>query len=396
MGLRGTRLSAALVAAAGVAAAAGAQAAEWWLEPMVRGRTFYDDNFRLRTENEEAVWSVLVEPRIAGGRRIERAGISFDAGAQFRRYPGDSELDSNDQDVRLNTYYFSERNRFDLGLDVVRDTTLTSEIEETGLVQEQRRRTEVSLSPSWVRTLTERDSLQVSYLGQSVQYDAAPTEFIDYQYHSLTGTWLRRLDEKNELNLSAFLSRYEADNDRATIDTVGVQGGIDHEFSQTLSGTLLAGVRRSDSESLLNLGLFQIRTEDESTGGLFLAGLEKTFERGSVEASLTRSITPGSFGAVYQSDRLLLNAQRPLDSRRRISVRVSALRYEAVQGSNASRDRTAFRVRPEFHWKLSRELWASASFQYRWQEFENADEAASSSRIEMTLEYRWPRVAWSR
>jgi len=400
MGLRGTRLSAALVAAAGVAAAAGAQAAEWWLEPMVRGQTFHDDNLRLLTTDEQAVWSVLLEPRLAGGRRIERAGIAFDAGAQFRRYPGDSELDSNDQDLHLDSYYLTERDRFGLDLDFIRDTTLTSELDETGFVQVRRRRTTREASPSWIRSLGARDTLQLSYYYSSVTYDAPVSEFVDYDYQTFAGTWMRRLDAKNQLHFTALYSRFEAPDIDSQTDTVGLQGGLERDFSERTKGTFLAGWRRTDAQfrSFQQFGpfLIPVQAETQSDGGLFSAEIEHRFERAVLKASLSRSIDPGGFGTVYQSDKVRISARFKFTERRRGGFNVYALRNEAVEGGSTARDRTYYRINPFFEWDLSREWRLRGEYMYRWQEYETAQDAADSNRITFTLEYAWPRMAWSR
>lgn len=399
-----TCLPAALLAMLG--ASGSASAAEWWLEPVVHSQTFYDDNLRLQRETEQSVWSVLVEPRLAGGRRIQRAGIAFDAGAQFRRYPGDSELDSNDQDLHLNSHYLTERSRFGLDLDLVRDTTLTSELEETGFVQVRRRRTSRTLSPSWTYALGPRDTLQLSYRFNSVSYDAPLTEFVDYDYQTLAGTWIRSLDAKNRVHVTGTYSRYEASEIDATNDTVGIQAGLERRFSERTTATVLAGWRRTDAEFLQRqfveilpgIGFFtQTPADAQSTGALFSAELEHKYPRAVFTANLSRSIDPGAAGSLYQRDQLRLNVRYRIDQRRVAGLGVHALRAESVEGASALRpDRTAYRFNPWYSWQVSRELRLKAEYLYRWQEYEGVAGSAASNRVALTLEYEWPRSSWSR
>ena len=138
------------------------QAAEWTAEPKISLRTGYNDNIRLTAAAHDSVWETALSPSVKFGVAQENQGLSGDAGLAIRRFAGGSGRESNDvldrEDYHFNTdaWHNTLRDSFKANLDYTRDSTLDSELDQTGNVIEDRAtRERFTLGPSWTRILTE-------------------------------------------------------------------------------------------------------------------------------------------------------------------------------------------------------------------------------------------------
>ena len=230
------------------------QAAEWSAEPRVSLRTGYNDNIRLRAADHDLVWETALSPSVKFGVAKEHQGLSGDAGFAIRRYTGGSGLESSDildrEDYHLNTDAFHNtlRDSFKANLDYTRDSTLDSELDETGnVIQDRATRERLSLGPSWTRTLTELTSLELAYDYSNVEYSDDPgANLVDYKYHVTSASLIRQLTPRMQATLAAGYSSYRPDTDFDS-DTLSLQAGLSRNFSETLVASFLVGQRQACS-----------------------------------------------------------------------------------------------------------------------------------------------------
>lgn len=387
---------------------AGANAAEWKFDPNLSLRAGYIDNLRLTTVDEVSSAEATLTPSAAFSVATPTSGASGKLRFDFHRYEEDSDLDENNTLFRLGTYHNLERARLGLDLAYISDTTLDSQLEETGLALERVRRDRLSAAPSWTWLLSERTSLRASYNYNNVDYkNSAGTGFVDYTLNNASASLSRVLSER--ASASVTLSGTLTDNENNVRSTNGnLQAGFSYRFSDTLLSSAYAGVRHTQVEysstSLIPIysGTTFIGfplTQDVSNsdwGGTFSASLTKTFLRGESSFSASRDISNSVNGAPIEVNRA------NWDNTYRFSETFSGalgLAYYHSKSSNAigqNLDRNYYQIKPEFIWKFQRFWDLTGSYLYRKQTFDTTSDDAVQNAAYLTLSYHWPRIAISR
>jgi hypothetical protein len=194
-----------------------------------------------------------------------------------------------------------------------------------------------------------------------------------------------------------------------------VQAGWGRAWTETLTSSLSAGVRRSDIESVTrqtgtqvvldpNLGLVlrpfdtgDIR-EDESSDGLVLsASLSQALERWSWELDYSRQLTPQSNGTEVERDRLQVRLERELQPG--LTGFLDGLYYEdGLVGDNVDDDdpRAFARLNLGLRARLSRFWTLNGNVRLRRNEPRNSDDMAESNAVFVSVVYNRDRIAWSR
>ena len=116
------------------ACAAGVDAAEWKIDPTVAFRAGYNDNIRLTIDDEVSSAEVRLSPSAVFSVVTPTSGVSGNLRFDFRRFEDDSDLDDNNVRFVTSSYHRMERSELGLDLDFIKDTTLDSQLENTGLV----------------------------------------------------------------------------------------------------------------------------------------------------------------------------------------------------------------------------------------------------------------------
>ena len=406
-----------------------AQAAEWLVEPTISLRTGYNDNIRLDTLSEEPVWETAVTPSVRFGVAKENRGLFGKAYASVRRFSGgsgrnsSSQLDREDYHLDTDAYYGTERNRFSGLLNYTQDSTLDSELDQTGQALSSRATREtITLGPRWTGTLNEKTRADLSYNYTTVSYEDEEKfqRLIEYDYHQFSAALLRQLTPRIQGTLSTAYSSYQPDSGFDS-DTVNIQVGLSRSFSETLSTSWLAGYRETKSDTLIATGFcfgadpgakfpgckggLPIQTgttkdDDTNSGSVYSANITKLLEKGELSAELSRASNPSSDGELLDTTRLVLAGTHKFSEKLRTSLRIEYSNAETISRvSNNIRktDEDFFRIRPKLFWKWHREWQLAAEYEYV--ENEDNDRNSGTARrnaFYLTLSYQYPKISISR
>ena len=368
-----------------------ALAGKWYVEPSASVRAGYDDNVRLVTSNEEGAFSTFLNVKVPFGFRTEVSDVSLSAQLNSRRYDGLSNLDTDDQILGLNAAYRSGRNQFGLQGSYKRNSTRTSELETTGLVQTSKRRTGISLSPSWSRALTERLSLQLGYHYNDVSYqDADLTNLVDYRYDKATVGMAYKLSERREFYSNLSASSYDALDAGTEIQTYGFQLGMRFKISESLSANTSASLTHTQSEYLATGGG---KKRYEQDAFLVDLSLKKSYETLTVEGSLSASETPSSRGRILRKNAVGLSLRKELSQRTTLTLRGNVYENTSASGlDDDSDDRLYYSLEPGLSWRATRWWSIKAAYRFRRQDYTNTSNgAAESNAVFITASYIWPR-----
>ena len=293
------------------------QATEWSAEPRISLRSGYNDNIRLTTADHDSVWEADVTPAVKFGVSTENQGLFGNADVSIRRFYGGSGanssslLDREDYHFKVNSYQRTERNNFGADIDITQDSTLDTELTQTGQVIENRAtRLSTVLNPSWTRLIDEKTRLQLEYRFNRVEYsdEVGQNNLVNYDYNTVSASLVRNFTARTQGTISTSFDRYKPETGLNS-DSYAVQVGITRQHSETLSTSWLAGRRQTNSDTLSPTGFcvgadpgtgfpkctggFPVQTgtdtdETNNTGAVYAASITKTLERDSLGASLSR------------------------------------------------------------------------------------------------------------
>ena len=358
-------------------------------------------------------------------------GIRGNAWANIRRYTGGSgressnSLDREDYHGDLFGFYNTLRNNWGLRLDYTKDSTLDSQLEETGLVSDRVTRHRYIFNPTWSRILTQRIRLDANYSYNQVDYsNNFQARLSDYKYQRVSTGLVYELSERDSLTLQAAYADFDPEFG-ADSETASLQAGYSREFNETLRASIFAGGRRTKTNGDETIpsgfcvgsnpgaqfpecpggipvvtGFNTNGISDTSTGSIFSADITKDWQTASITMSLSRQVTPTGFGDLIDKKRAKVVGRKRLSRLLTSSLSIEYFKTEGVNTESdvTSRrvDRELFRIIPHLRWRLTREWDLGASYEYTRQDRKNSENDAKRHAAYLTLTYRWPRISMSR
>ena len=414
--MRSTLLAAFMALTIGVrmAAVAGdACAAEWSIEPSVSARGEYDDNIRLTAAPHPTVWGLIVSPAVNFNAETENAKLTGGLAVNVNRYFGEEGLDTTDHYLTLQGSYRRERDLVGATVQSIGDSTLVSELLETGVVEARRQRRRLTANPTWTHALDETTALTAAFAFSNVDYrDTRGTNLIDYTDQTATLGMNRRIGERGLATVTAYYDRYQTRPDDYTAGTYGVQGQYDYDFSETFRGTLGAGVRRTrssvSSQALVCQGpiLFgfcfgtievAVFVRDESiTGYTALAAVDRRWQADRLVANLSRQVNPTGIGALVQTDRAGATWTHQWSPTVTSTLEAAAYRSRYLGSHVAASDSDFYRLKSSVTWRLS-EWWSvMGGYSFSRVTYQSNPAKAMGNLAYVTVAYTWPKLSVSR
>jgi hypothetical protein len=387
-------------------------AAEWSVEPSVSLREEYTDNFFFTTGARSSVWGTTLSPEVKFSRKSETLETTGGLKLNFNRYSGEEGLDTEDVFLTFLSSYRAERNTLGLNINATRDSTLLSELAETGVVQARRQRDQLIVNPSLSRLLTETTLIKIEYIQRDTNYEDAPgTSLIDYRDQAAAATLQYTLSARTVLSFSAYYDRFETDPANFEAKTHGIQTAVNHQFSETLRGELGLGAYKIEStvasQALVCTGPVLLGTcfgqltrvtssTEESTSGYTLsANLEKRWETTVLSGRLSREISPTGVGSLVQVDTLSASWIHDLSPTLKASIGASAYRSRYIGDIVSNSDSQYYNFEPRLSWRMTEWWTLDAGYKHSRVEYENSGDATANT-VYLMLSYNWPKIAASR
>jgi hypothetical protein len=383
-----------------------ASAKELSLQPHVSSRFEYDDNIQLITDNSslaslggKSAYGVVARAGGLLGVRDERYEVMLDNVFELRRYDSDLDLDSENIFIDLKSRFdVTQRNQFSLKGNYTRDTTLTSEQDVTGLVQNNIIRESWSITPEWTYYLNQTHLLQASYTHFDAAYEESNTNFFDYTTDYFSLSYIQQWSETFSTYLSFSTMLFEVPEIERDTTEHTVMVGTDYQFLPTWSASFSVGGRFTTTEiKQLNnraiLGVSSDVEKDDAQGIVFSAALKKRFESGAASISFSRSTSAQGNGRQQVFDRFAVGTYLNMTETVRLSLN-GGIHVTTNSGSQRQiDDRTYYYVTPSVNWKLDRYASLNAGYRYRMQEFDNKEETAVSNAFMLTFTYQWDKFS---
>lgn len=437
-------------------------AEEWYVQPSFSIRTEYDDNKRLLTDSfvrslrergdnvDLSAYGIITTAEAKAGVRSENFDVFFKGKVAVKKYFSDFDFDSEDFFLDLNSnYLINQQNSVGFSASYNQESTLTAELDDTGLTQDNVPRTTWKISPYWTYNFSETKFLQASYLHQEVSYEQSnTTRFTDYIYDVVSLTFTHQWNEKLTNSATASWFKVKYPSLKREEDQYSINGTLDYKFSETWSASVSGGVQYTQTEvegrPPQPLGRAQVLDDnriflngriissegisltnssdvfgftfadasieetppfsDSQTAFVFSFGTEKQFEAGNIAASYSRSTSPTGFGSLRTVDRFTVDYLHKITRQLHFLLNGQVHITKSTLNENSSgfsnQDRTYYTVTPTLRWQFNRQLSLSGGYRYRRQEFEttnttanvnSTERVAESNAVFFTLKYQWDK-----
>lgn len=365
-------------------------AAEWSLSPSLGVKGVYNSNLLLTPLPHDDTYGYWVTPAMELSGNTERLEMNSRIAADFVGYYGGEDRQFTNVFVPLSIRYRTEKDLIGFSGGLIRDNTLLGELEATGVVLQFAQRNQWTFHPTWTRRLTEKLSFQSGVQFSDTTYESG--RLVDYRLFGGSGGFLYELSERDHIHvIGSYLDFRTTDSPSAfRANFPGVDMGVTHTFSESLTGTVHGGPRFLHSSSEF-LGA---ASTTHDTVWLVGTSVNKNFERAAVQVSFERELVPSGFGLLIQTNRAQVSGSYDISETLASSLNVVGVmtsgKTEAAVGG-VFPDRSYVSVAPKLSWKFLEWWQAEVSYMYRWRDIETQADSASSHATTFTVTYYPPK-----
>jgi hypothetical protein len=289
--------SCALMARSGLA-----DAAEWSVSPVYSSSVDYDRDRRL-VNNGTGSEAAFVTADLTFKRTVEDLTLTFEPRYTWRRYSDSSLGNGDDRSANIGLNWSLERSLLSASASYRDQTTLVSELLETGLVSADTHRRQALAGLSWMFNQTERRATvaQINYSDVSY-YGQGASVLSGYKYTSGSVGERFQFSERGGFTLSVYGSELQSATQGNSSHEYGVQG----EFTYAVSEVMSADISLGESRRLLS------GESSRGTVASILLNRSLYCGLGRISAAYTRSLVPYGFGFLVDQQKYDLIFVRPL------------------------------------------------------------------------------------
>lgn len=405
----------------------------------VEARPTYNDNLRMAETDKTAVYKYMLTPNIKLDAKTETTTFELASIFYFNRYDK-TEFNSDDQNVLFVFNHAFESSSVGLNANLVRESTITSEVLTTGLIGDTAQRTEqYVLSPSWIYELNDTNQFQLQ--GSYVSQDYASEQYTPYKNTSANFDWVHIATERLKLVASLTYSNYHSDDitfDVPRTDTIypgipfvipqgyfgsesystrtkdkGAQLGVDYQWSEQSMIQARAGRSKSTTsyplkgDDVVCADPFSqvfgaICDPEETTDQMSTAQLNWTWNNETQQFSLngTKTTQPTSSGYTVDALRVGSSWSYKLTELDQIAATATLVRNRSKNASQvrnaAIADRDYQSASISYQRQFGQEWFVSTTYQFNRQKYTEVDFDANSNVYSVGIRYQPQAWHWAR
>lgn len=294
-------------------------------------KNYYDDNVAFTYYPEEDFY-FIISPALFSTYKTEIFNISSRIKAESYNYFSKTRLNTFNYSLEFRSNYWkSSRLNFSLGGSIIKDTTLESELKETGIVRFRQDRNRYIFSPGISYKLTELSQISFDFSASRTEYEWKYS--VDYNDYLLSATFKKALHNEKD----AFLAQiyyHNIDSENSQVEDRGFMLGWERLLSLTSKISFYTGIRYTTTEyyrtyvSLTYLPYwpfikvdFLKKTErDHEWGSLIDFLWEKKNECSRYLLKINKSLSYSSFGQSIDRWKISSNIIHFMGSRWRLKL----------------------------------------------------------------------------
>lgn len=382
-------------------------------QPQLRIGTRATDNLRSAVDNQEAAWGFDTGGGVAFKAESSNWRSNITPAFNFRRFVIGEDSDADEYNVRSqHQWAFTERAVASLNADYIRDSTLSTELSDTGRNNTAINRDTVMLNPGVSYALNERTSVNAGFLYSDVNFQQRPgSGFVDYDYKQATFGSSHVYNEIFTFFATGYVSEFRTPDIGGKSLTYGGQGGVTYYYSDTLDGDFAVGYTQSEIDSLTQVSNgFQfigfdpvtgapifapivtlVKDESTTSGPIASASIRKKFERLRARLDYNRAISPSSRGAQTIADDILFTLDHDLSRRLLVGFRGSynmrSTETDVLAGDFRGLNRDQTMVGAVVSYKFTKEIAVAANYRFFWNQLQDPSRSIYNNTLFVTLNY---------
>lgn len=265
-----------------------ARAAEWSLTPTYNATIDFDTNRQQRIDRADSGGAFLTFD-VKAERAVEDLVFTLEPTYQFRRFTDRVYGNGDNRSVMAGMVWKGERNTVNLNSSYLNQSTLTTEVLETGILASDTYQRNSTSSLNWSWSQTERYQLitQASY-SHVDYYGLFKALFPGYQYFSGSVGERYLIDERTSLTVAGFGDFLDSPIPSASSHEVGLQVELIHQLSELISFDASVGESRRVLEG------------SSSTGTTASVSAARTSESNKLSIQYQRSLVPYGNGFLVE------------------------------------------------------------------------------------------------
>lgn len=383
-----------------------AAGAAWLIDPAFELGTGYDDNVRLREQNEQDAIITTATAQAQVRNVTERSEVSAVIGAGYVMYSDVDDLDDEDlQFLRLTAHRDSDRTQLGITGSARRDLVLrrigaildpldgsddaeggfttdgsldTGEV-DAGAVRDQVRRMRFNVAPYLLIALNERTDVRFG-LQRAQRFFDSDGERAGLRDTTTTGADVRlsrAMTQLTSVNLTTGYALLESDGG-PDADTYRATVGWRHQVSPTTEMSVDVGANHVDNDLVSETSL------------TYRVGGTRTTPLSRLSLQAERSAIASPFGGVVEADRVSARYRQSLSERFEFNLSMYGYRSERI-ATGPQQDREYIDVSPELLWRMTPSWNLAAAYTFRWTDREEEPGTATSNAVSLSLRYQPPR-----
>lgn len=348
-----------------------AYAATWQSAIVVPSTVEYDSNPVLATSNEKGVTRTIIAPDYTLVGTSDRDQWNFGLGVNLVRSSDTSIVsDREDPDLKLGWQRETETGGFGLKAQYVESSTLSTAVQETGVIAPDGTQKLALVGGNWSTALSERTALVNETDYTHVTYDI--NTLTNYNQLSNLLSLNYKWSERVELFTRFEAKRYEPEQGStvASSNSYTPTVGLNYEISERFKGSIYAGVN-------------QVSGSNSGPTGQGGVSLHYTGERVDTSIDASRSTVASGDGGFVEADNLSGLWSYALDDTSRVGFDTS---WQKTKGLAPN---TLRHVGAWFSQELSPFWLARLSFTYKERQQDGLPDATANV-VGLTLTYSHP------
>lgn len=356
------------------------------LNPKLAVTETYDDNVVFSRENEEDDYITSVKPSLYFDYKTEISTLISSINTGLNYYALDSDLNYQTYDGKAELYAdIMELISVEVGGQFIKDTTLESELEETGRVQFREDRHRYDYFGRMGIDLTELTKIAFGYSYRQVEYDYEGN--IDYNIDAFSFDLTKKLKNQiDSIKLNIMYTLRESQPSESDTYIAGLEWR--REFSESFSYHLLTGYRWTEEYT-------NEKERSNSQGLLVNAGLFKQWQRTSLGLGYSRDLISGADGEDLVVDKVNADMTRSVSERTRLNL---SLRYYMTKGDldDSDEDSRYFQVEPKITYNITEHHRFNFGYRFSFEHDKTQEDKKNRSRnrIWINLTFAFPEK-WS-
>ena len=356
-------------------------------EPSIILGGEYDDNVLFTRTDEIDDYLAVISPSLTLNYASELFKLDAEGIVDVLRYADQNDLNTENQRYAIDAgYQLMERWSLSGDFSYIKDTTLDSELEETGIVYAREDRERFKAGAGLSYQVSELSYMGVNYAYSKTDYDEEGLE--DYDSSFIRLSYNRRFN--NGIDTFTVAPRYTRGSSvTSDVDGYRLNFGWTHLPSETYRLRVFAGLRYTEQDYKDG------RDNTSNWGGVADINLEKKGETHSVLVGFGSDIyLRPSTGELEQVYKIYCNLTRRVTERFRAGVN-SRLSLAQPDDADAINDKEIWylTVTPSLSYRLTEKhsLQLSYSYQQEYDKNIEDDERSDRNRVWLSLNFNFPK-----